>query len=189
MKSLGSCRSNPNDVVKFCGFLKSGSVTLIPAVPAWPAAGTAWLRHDFGSVVMLVTKSGVAAPVQFNVTSPRPVFAYALPTRIAGVGPVKMPIAPRIWFLLSPVGSQLKPTRGDHSTCVFGLPLVFTAGSPAAVNAAAILSFWTGVSRYCGTSARTPYVIDSLFETDHWSCAYRLYCAVLKSASIGPPLL
>ena len=62
-----------------------------------------------------------------------------------GVGLVNTPIVPRTWFLLSPVGSQLKPTRGDQYMRVFGVALVLTAGRPAAMNAAAILSFCTGV--------------------------------------------
>ena len=84
-------------------------------------------------------------PVQFSVTRPSPVFAYAFPMRMPGVGPVKTPMVPRIWFLLSPVGSQLNPTRGDQSTRAFGFALVLTAGRPAAVNAVAILSFCTGI--------------------------------------------
>src|SRR5689334_8026828 len=109
--------------------------------------------------------------------------------RIPGVGLVNTPTVPRNWFLLSPAGSQLNPMRGDQYTRDFGLVLVLTADSPAAVNAAAIASFCTGLSRYCGTSARRPYVTVSLFETFQRSCAYRLNCPMLKSAGIGPPLL
>ena len=52
----------------------------------------------------------------------------------------------------------------------FGFALVLTAGSPAAVNADAIASFCTGLSRYCGMSARKPYVTVSFVETFQRSC-------------------
>jgi hypothetical protein len=108
---------------------------------------------------MLLTSTvncGTAAPVQFSVTSPRPVLAYAFPRRISGVEPVNTPTVPRTWFRRSPVGSQLKPMRGERSTAVFGFVPVFTAGSPFAANALAIASFCTGSSRNRGMSARTP---------------------------------
>ena len=44
---------------------------------------------------MFVTKSGASGPEQFSVTSPSPVFAYALPIRIPGVGLVNTPTVPR----------------------------------------------------------------------------------------------
>src|SRR5690349_24034008 len=103
------------DDVKFCGFLKFGSLTLMPAVPACPGAGAGCPLHDRGRLFTSVTKSGTwPAALQFNVTRPRPLFAYALPIRMPGVGLVNTPIVPRTWFLLSPVGSQLNPSRGDQ---------------------------------------------------------------------------
>src|SRR5690606_39115364 len=84
----GRRRSNPAEKPWNCGYLKSGSVLFTPTVPAAPAAGRACPAHDVGRLSMSTVNAGVSAPVQLRRTRPRPVFAYALPSRIYGGGPV-----------------------------------------------------------------------------------------------------
>src|SRR5688572_2987379 len=98
-KSYGSTRSKPAVVTKFCGYLKSGSVMLTPAVPAAPRAGFGDVPHERGSWLTSVTNDAgrvvVFGLLQRRVTSPSPVLAYPLPIMMKGGGPVKMPTLPR----------------------------------------------------------------------------------------------
>src|SRR5687768_12465105 len=99
MKSEGSCRSKPAVATRFWGYLKLGSVMFTPAVPAAPNAGFGAVPHERGRLSTFVL-NGAGRVVVFGrlhsrVTSPRPVFAYALPIMMNGGGPVKMPTLPR----------------------------------------------------------------------------------------------
>src|SRR4051812_17249700 len=103
-----------------CGYLKFGSLRFTPAVPAAPNAGAGCPAHDVGSFVTSVVNAGVAAPVQLSRARPRPVFAYALPSKMYGGSPVYMPTFPRSWNVWLPRTSQLRPSRGENNARVFG---------------------------------------------------------------------
>src|SRR5205823_8244886 len=72
----GSCRSNPADTPKYCGYLKFGSVRLTPTVPACPGPGTGDPTQGFGTAVTSRVNAGtVPAAVQLRRTRPSRVFA------------------------------------------------------------------------------------------------------------------
>src|SRR5712691_4953714 len=48
----GSCRSNPAETPKYCGYLKFGSVRLTPTVPACPGWGTGCPAQAFGRALI-----------------------------------------------------------------------------------------------------------------------------------------
>src|SRR3989441_9058550 len=107
-KPPGSSQSNPTERPRYWGYLKLGSVILTPTVPAAPAPGAACPAQAEGSA-LTPTVSGGACVVreellQVRRTRPKPVLAYALPSRMYGGGPVKMPTPPRIWFAVRPPG-------------------------------------------------------------------------------------
>src|SRR5882762_8906527 len=107
-KPPGSSRSNPAERPRYWGYLKFGSVMLTPTVPAAPAPGAAWPAQAVGSALMSTVIGGACVVAEelshFKRTRPRHVLAYALPNRMYGGGPLKMPMPPRIWFWLIPPG-------------------------------------------------------------------------------------
>src|SRR5687768_8921989 len=98
----GRRRSTPNDAVKFCGFLKLGSVTFTTLVPKAPGDGAGWPRQLFGNSAGSVTYAGVAGPLHGRLTPPMPVLLKALLTKMNGTGDVKTPTLPRTCVTLFP---------------------------------------------------------------------------------------
>jgi hypothetical protein len=89
-----------------------------------------------------------------------------------------MPTLPRTCVDCVPVTSQLKPTRGDQSACVFGFQSVRITAAPRGLFAAESVTIWfcPGVSRNVGTSTRRPAVTEKLGVTFHRSCTYAEIC-------------
>src|SRR6266849_4685435 len=99
-KPAGSSRSNPAENPRYCGYLKLGSVMFTPTVPACPGPGAGWPAQAVGRALTSTVSGGACVVtdelLQFRRTRPKPVLAYALPSRMYGGGPVNTPTPPRI---------------------------------------------------------------------------------------------
>src|SRR5438105_13820415 len=72
----GSCRPNPADTPKYCGYLKFAAVRFTPTVPACPGPVTGDPTTAFGRAGPSPVNAGtVPAAVQLRRTRPSPVFA------------------------------------------------------------------------------------------------------------------